>query len=82
MYSARQGCVTADCPLHLTLTLSPSPGFKFVAEKVSHTPVVMAFHSEAKQGWEMSGYVAPSQKFWGRSMEVSCACAVKRLDWR
>lgn len=49
----------------------PHAGFKFVAEKVSHTPVIMAFHSEGKQGWEMNGYVAPMQKFWGRSMEVS-----------
>ncbi|ORY88959.1 Oxysterol-binding protein-domain-containing protein [Leucosporidium creatinivorum] len=50
--------------------IRPDKGFKFVAEKVSHTPVVMAFHSEGKQGWEMNGYIAPTQKFWGRSMEV------------
>lgn len=44
-------------------------GFKFVSEKVSHQPVVMAFHAEAP-AWQINGHVAPSQKFWGRSMEV------------
>lgn len=44
--------------------------FKFIAEKVSHNPVVMAFHSDGK-AWKLDGYAAPSQKFWGRSMEVN-----------
>ncbi|KAI5477524.1 oxysterol-binding protein [Pseudohyphozyma bogoriensis] len=44
-------------------------GFKYVSEKVSHHPPVMAFHADAK-GWTVEGHVAPSQKFWGRSMEV------------
>lgn len=42
-------------------------GFKFVSEKVSHHPPVMAFYAEA-QKWRIDGHIAPSQKFWGRSM--------------
>ncbi|KAK4057120.1 Oxysterol-binding protein 3 [Microbotryomycetes sp. JL221] len=47
----------------------PDKGFKFISEKVSHNPVILAFHSEAKQ-WSFDGYLEPTQKFWGRSMEV------------
>ncbi|KAK4052349.1 Oxysterol-binding protein 3 [Microbotryomycetes sp. JL201] len=47
----------------------PDKGFKFIAEKVSHNPVIMAFHSESKQ-WSFDGHLEPTQKFWGRSMEV------------
>ena len=44
-------------------------GFRFIAEKVCHHPPVLAFHSDAKK-WRLDGHVAPTQKFWGRSMEV------------
>ncbi|KAM0790735.1 hypothetical protein ACM66B_004590 [Microbotryomycetes sp. NB124-2] len=47
----------------------PDKGFKFIAEKVSHNPVIMAFHSESKK-WSFDGFLEPTQKFWGRSMEV------------
>lgn len=53
-----------------TLTRIASAGFEFIAEKVSHNPVVMAFHSHGK-GWKLDGHAAPLQKFWGRSMEVN-----------
>ncbi|KAL8280331.1 hypothetical protein RQP46_007248 [Phenoliferia psychrophenolica] len=49
--------------------IRPDKGFKFVSEKVSHHPPVLAFHTEGR-GWHVDGYVAPSQKFWGRSMEI------------
>ncbi|KAM0749584.1 hypothetical protein T439DRAFT_327262 [Meredithblackwellia eburnea MCA 4105] len=45
-------------------------GFKFVSEKVSHHPPILAFHTEGAKGWTIDGHIAPSQKFWGRSMEV------------
>ncbi|SGY63449.1 BQ5605_C007g04800 [Microbotryum silenes-dioicae] len=47
----------------------PDKGFKFVAEKLSHRPPVLGFHSEAKK-WQIDGYLAPDQKFWGRCMEI------------
>ncbi|GAA5840076.1 hypothetical protein JCM11251_000596 [Rhodosporidiobolus azoricus] len=51
--------------------IRPEKGFRFVSEKVSHHPPILAFHGEAPQkGWQIYGHVAPSQKFWGRSMEV------------
>ncbi|GAA6010665.1 hypothetical protein JCM10207_007793 [Rhodosporidiobolus poonsookiae] len=51
--------------------IRPEQGFQFVSEKVSHNPPILAFHSEAPQrGWSVFGHVAPSSKFWGRSMEV------------
>ncbi|GAA5890800.1 hypothetical protein JCM5296_003422 [Sporobolomyces johnsonii] len=51
--------------------IRPDKGFKFISEKVSHHPPVLAFHGEASsKGWEVDGHIAPSQKFWGRSMEV------------
>ncbi|BGP33988.1 Oxysterol-binding protein 3 [Rhodotorula toruloides] len=51
--------------------IRPDKGFQFVSEKVSHHPPVLAFHSDAPQrGWQVFGHIAPSQKFWGRSMEV------------
>ncbi|BGP18444.1 hypothetical protein JCM10213_003177 [Rhodosporidiobolus nylandii] len=51
--------------------IRPEKGFQFISEKVSHHPPILAFHGEAPQkGWEVYGHLAPSQKFWGRSMEV------------
>jgi len=43
--------------------------FRFVAEKVSHRPVQLAFHAEG-QGWLMAQSPLPSQKFWGKSSEI------------
>lgn len=68
MHSARQRYVILE-PILAFSERGRSSGFKFVSEKVSHQPVVMAFHAEAP-AWQINGHVAPSQKFWGRSMEV------------
>ena len=43
--------------------------FRFVAEKVSHRPVQLAFHAEGS-GWAMAQSPLPSQKFWGKSSEI------------
>ncbi|GAA6020768.1 hypothetical protein JCM8202_004570 [Rhodotorula sphaerocarpa] len=58
----------------------PELGFRFVSEKVSHHPPVLAFHCESISSasgspseppqWQLYGHVAPNQKFWGRSMEI------------
>lgn len=54
----------------------PDRGLRFVAEKVSHVPFVMAFHAESLTGdgpgsrWRVRGQTEPSQKFWGRSIEI------------
>ena len=46
-------------------------GFRFISEKVSHHPPVIAFLGDApERGWQICGYTSPSTKFWGRSMEV------------
>lgn len=37
---------------------------KFIAEKVRHNPVEMAYHAEGN-GWELSGMSAGRTKFWG-----------------
>lgn len=37
---------------------------KFLAEKVSHNPVVIAYHAEGK-GWELNATSAGKTKFWG-----------------
>lgn len=42
---------------------------KFIAEKVSHNPVEMAYHAEGK-GWELTGMSAGRTKFWGKSLEI------------
>lgn len=60
-------------------------GLKFISEKVSHHPPIMAFHAESTvpppsassssaststPAWSIDGHVAPSQKFWGMSFEL------------
>ena len=45
-------------------------GFRFVAEKVSHRPVQLAFHAEASD-WSMTQSPKPMQKFWGKSSEIN-----------
>jgi hypothetical protein len=44
-------------------------GFRFIAEKVSHRPVQLAFHAESSH-WTFSQSPLPSQKFWGKSSEI------------
>lgn len=43
--------------------------FRFVAEKVSHRPVQLAYYAEGKN-WCASQSPLPSQKFWGKSSEI------------
>lgn len=38
---------------------------KFIAEKVSHNPVIMAYHAEG-EGWELWATSAGRTKFWGK----------------
>jgi oxysterol-binding protein len=40
------------------------PELKFIAEKVSHNPVVMAYHAEG-EGWELYATSSGKTKFWG-----------------
>ncbi|EHY55473.1 Oxysterol-binding protein 3 [Exophiala dermatitidis] len=44
-------------------------GFRFIAEKVSHRPVQLAFHAESPY-WIFTQSALPSQKFWGKSSEI------------
>ncbi|KZT21678.1 hypothetical protein NEOLEDRAFT_1139089 [Neolentinus lepideus HHB14362 ss-1] len=41
----------------------------FIAEKVSHQPVVMAYHAQGED-WELNATAAGKTKFWGKSLEV------------
>jgi hypothetical protein len=43
---------------------------KFIAEKVRHQPLVIAYHAEG-EGWELYATSAGKTKFWG--MPQSCA---------
>ena len=36
----------------------------FIAEKVQHQPLVMAFHAQG-EGWELYGTSSGKTKFWG-----------------
>jgi len=40
------------------------PELKFISEKVSHNPVVMAYHAEG-EGWELYATSSGKTKFWG-----------------
>lgn len=42
---------------------------KFLAEKVSHNPVVIAYHAGG-EGWELNATSAGKTKFWGKSLEI------------
>ncbi len=44
-------------------------GFRFVAEKVTHRPVRLACHADGRR-WAWAQSAAPTQKFWGKSMEL------------
>lgn len=39
---------------------------KFIAEKVCHNPVVLAYHAEG-EGWELYATSSGKTKFWGGS---------------
>ncbi|KAI0757178.1 Oxysterol-binding protein-domain-containing protein [Daedaleopsis nitida] len=41
----------------------------FIAEKVSHNPVILAWHAEG-EGWELYATSSGKTKFWGKSMEI------------
>ncbi|KIJ68223.1 hypothetical protein HYDPIDRAFT_124463 [Hydnomerulius pinastri MD-312] len=42
---------------------------KYLAEKVSHNPVIIAYHAEG-DGWELNATSAGKTKFWGKSLEI------------
>ena len=44
-------------------------GFRFVAEKVSHRPVQLAYQADGKD-WSITQSPMPTQKFWGKSAEI------------
>ncbi|KIK71255.1 hypothetical protein GYMLUDRAFT_33393 [Collybiopsis luxurians FD-317 M1] len=45
------------------------PRMKFIAEKVRHNPVEMAYHAEG-DNWEFYATSAGKTKFWGKSLEI------------
>ncbi|KAI1317793.1 hypothetical protein EDD11_007815 [Mortierella claussenii] len=48
----------------------PEKGFKFISEKVSHYPPIMACHAESVNHWSLSMDSRAKTKFWGKSMEL------------
>lgn len=44
-------------------------GLRFLAEKISHRPVRMAYQAES-QHWTLTQSPLPTQKFWGKSAEL------------
>jgi hypothetical protein len=57
--------------VHVNLTSNPllaetfeMPELKFISEKVSHNPVIIAYHAEG-EGWEMYATSSGRTKFWG-----------------
>ncbi|KAG0641745.1 Oxysterol-binding protein-domain-containing protein [Tuber brumale] len=51
-------------------------GFRFIAEKVSHRPVIMACQAES-QNWTFTQSPMPTQKFWGKSAELNTSGRVR-----
>ncbi|KAI5811717.1 Oxysterol-binding protein-domain-containing protein [Peziza echinospora] len=51
-------------------------GFRFLAEKVSHRPVIMACHADAED-WTFTQSPMPTQKFWGKSAELNTTGRVR-----
>ncbi|KEH35651.1 oxysterol-binding protein-related protein 1C [Medicago truncatula] len=47
----------------------PDKGVRFISEKVSHHPMVVACHCEG-QGWKFWGDSNLKNKFWGRSIQL------------
>jgi hypothetical protein len=55
----------------LVRTENETPGgFRFLVEKVSHRPVRMACQADSAK-WSFSQSPAPTQKFWGKSAELT-----------
>ncbi|KAG0207709.1 Oxysterol-binding protein- protein 7 [Mortierella sp. GBA30] len=50
--------------------ICPEKGFKFISEKVSHYPPIMACHAESEHNWSLSVDSRAKTKFWGKSMEL------------
>ncbi|CAO0800572.1 unnamed protein product [Mucor circinelloides] len=48
--------------------IRPDKGFRFISEKVSHNPLIIAAHAEAK-GFKYWQSTQIKSKFWGKSME-------------
>lgn len=48
-------------------------GYRFLAEKVSHHPVVATFQADSltNGGWSFAQSPQPVQKFWGKSVELN-----------
>lgn len=44
-------------------------GYRFIAEKVSHRPVQLAYQADGKD-WSIAQSPMPTQKFWGKSAEI------------
>ena len=42
------------------------PRMRFIAEKVCHNPVILAYHAEGN-GWELYATSGGKTKFWGKS---------------
>ncbi|XP_061369898.1 oxysterol-binding protein-related protein 1B-like [Gastrolobium bilobum] len=47
----------------------PDKGIRFISEKVSHHPMILACHCEGK-GWKFWGDSNLKSKFWGRSIHI------------
>ncbi|KAI1481107.1 Oxysterol-binding protein-domain-containing protein [Daldinia eschscholtzii] len=45
-------------------------GFRLIVEKVTHRPLRLAMHADAA-AWSLTQSPAPSQKFWGKSAELT-----------
>ncbi|KAI0048392.1 hypothetical protein FA95DRAFT_1558038 [Auriscalpium vulgare] len=45
------------------------PRLKLVAEKVSHHPVILAYHAQSED-WELYATTSGKTKFWGKSLEI------------
>lgn len=48
--------------------IRPDRGFRFISEKVSHNPLIIAAHAESK-GFKYWQSTTIKSKFWGKSME-------------
>lgn len=51
-------------------------GFRLISEKVSHKPPVFAVFAESEQ-WSLSYSASPTQKFWGKTYEITTKGIVK-----
>lgn len=58
----------------------PEKGFRFLAEKVSHHPTIIAAHAEGRS-WTYQGDAEVKSRFWGRSIELK-PDGVLRLDFK